>query len=318
MQKNFLYTLLLLPIMASATVYQSRDAQGNVTFSDIPSTNSTTVTVTPAQIFQPPVPNNTNVDQNQNNNNNNNSNIVVYKKFSIVLPAATPDGTIRDNNGTVEITVVMDPMLSPSDKIAIYLDEKPLGKPQSTNMFVLQNIDRGTHTLQAKIVTDKGVVVMQSKPVTFHMHRALVTPNGVRSQNTIDYLEQQGYSKNEAMQQLADAQSALKQVQPPQLLNEQNPAAQVQLPLTPLDPKLNQITKIINNNPVAVAQNTQGGGGTFQGQTPNYATQGSLPDGSHYSKILQGQTPDLQKQGTAITSNSPTIITRTPMQQLKN
>lgn len=97
----------------------------------------------------------------------------VYTSLQIIAPAQ--DGTIRDNNGTVNITIVLVPFLKSNNQIAIFLDGKQIGEPQATSQFILQNVDRGTHTLLAKVINNKGVILQQSNEVTFHLHRARIT-----------------------------------------------------------------------------------------------------------------------------------------------
>lgn len=313
MKKYILLAVLFLPMCASAAIFQSRDAQGNVTFSDIPTTNSTVVNIAPSQTFQAPTPRpNTNTSANMNN-----TPAAVYTSFQIVVPEQ--NGTVRDNNGTVNVTVALNPFLKSNNNIAIFLDGKQIGDPQPTIQFILQNVDRGTHTLLAKIVNNKGVVLQQSNQVTFHLHRARITPTGTKSENLLQYLEQKGYSRNEAMQKLASLQipSTNTVPSPPNFLNSESPEQQVQLPLNSMSPNLNTITTVYNNDPVAQLQRTQAGI-NFQGETANLNTQGNLPDKEHYPSIMQGQTPDLQTQGSVISTTKPTIITQSPKQIASN
>ncbi len=160
----FLLTSLTAP-QVNAEIYQSTDSEGNVSYSDS-STDPQATKITP----QP-------------------SNIVPAQTFSqkksptvkneVSLPAhiiqiITPinDAVIRNNQGQVNINISIQPPLNPANKIQtlIYLDEKIISQGLATSTSIT-NIDRGTHTIRASLISTSGDVLTQSNKVTIHLKR---------------------------------------------------------------------------------------------------------------------------------------------------
>lgn len=86
--------------------------------------------------------------------------------ISITEPRA--GATIHDNDGNVPIVVT----LRAGGLIVVLLDGKPYGPRQNGTSFVLQDVDRGEHTLQVQLVDADGAVVASSAAVTFYLWRA--------------------------------------------------------------------------------------------------------------------------------------------------
>jgi hypothetical protein len=92
-------------------------------------------------------------------------------KFTIDITNPTPDETIRDNTGSVHISGRIGPRFVQGHKVQLYLDGAKYGKPQTSILFVIRNIDRGEHQLQLKLIDAKGKMLAKSKSVTFFLHR---------------------------------------------------------------------------------------------------------------------------------------------------
>ena len=87
-------------------------------------------------------------------------------------------GTVRDNSGNMQVTVVVQPTLKEGDKIALLIDGKPVGQPQAATNFMLNAVERGQHTLEADVLGSTGQVLLKSKTITFFMHQAHVGATG--------------------------------------------------------------------------------------------------------------------------------------------
>ncbi len=66
------------------------------------------------------------------------------------------------------------PKLRPGDLLQLMFDNKPLGPPRKTTVFALKDINRGSHTLAAKIVDSKGNVLATSDTITIFMQQPRV------------------------------------------------------------------------------------------------------------------------------------------------
>jgi hypothetical protein len=94
-----------------------------------------------------------------------------YQSVAISSPAT--DATVHDNEGKVSVTTTVTPPLNPKHRLLLFLDGAPAGD-SITGGFQLTNIDRGTHSLEVRIVNEAGTVLLTSSPVTFHMQRISV------------------------------------------------------------------------------------------------------------------------------------------------
>jgi hypothetical protein len=89
-----------------------------------------------------------------------------YEAIAIVQPQ--DQSTVFDNSGHVEVQIRVSPAgeLVPGDRIVLFLDERPMP------LQALENVDRGTHRLQARIVDRNDRIVIESNPVTFYRWQA--------------------------------------------------------------------------------------------------------------------------------------------------
>ena len=170
MEKWILFSvglLILAPVCTQAEqskIYKSTDADGQVTYSDVPSGHSQTVILGQPLTYRPqttpPGPGPA-------------SNIDVaprdYQTLAITSPLA--DQVIRSNSGNLSIEVNLAPTLSADHKITLFID----GKASTTSLVnqsgvwicTLTNLDRGQHQFQVKIIsaTNKNTIIV-SAPVT--------------------------------------------------------------------------------------------------------------------------------------------------------
>lgn len=165
MKKLLAALLLILPVMAYAAVYKWTDEKGNVHFSDTPHQGAKKIEVPKAQTFTPvnipsPIKPQQNTPQQQQS----------YKAVQITQPE--DEATIRNNNGYVAVSVRVDPGLFEGDLLQLYFDGTPVGKPQTSTVFVLNNIYRGEHNISVAIIGANGKQIMKSESVTIFMHRA--------------------------------------------------------------------------------------------------------------------------------------------------
>jgi hypothetical protein len=171
--RTFVSTLLLLfgsclPWCAAAQIYKSVDEQGNVVFSDVPPReDGQRVVVTPLNTYatpaeaapaEEPATAAAAVDAQY------------YRAIEIVDPTA--DEAIRENAGNLVVSVATVPAVRGDHRLVLVMDGRALALESSGSVFTLANIDRGSHTISARIVDSSEATVTESAPVTFHMLRA--------------------------------------------------------------------------------------------------------------------------------------------------
>ena len=90
--------------------------------------------------------------------------------YEIAVASPADDSVIRDNGGTVSISLSLSPGLQRGHTVDIIMDGKVLGSGRSTSI-TLRNVDRGSHSVQAAIKDADGNEVARASAVTFHLKR---------------------------------------------------------------------------------------------------------------------------------------------------
>ncbi len=157
--------LLATALPALGDIYSYTDAEGNRVFTDRPTgqameevqlkpSNSMAAQPTPApRVVQPPKP----------------QEATIRYQLQILSPAA--DEAIRNNAGSVSVTVQAEPALQPGHAYQVLLDGQPFGAPGEETTFELSNVDRGTHQLAVAVVDAQERVLQQSESLSFHLIR---------------------------------------------------------------------------------------------------------------------------------------------------
>ncbi len=155
--------------LAAAQIYRYVDEEGNVVFTNQPPTGRAAEPVTlpavnavggpppaaglPAEPPKPEQP------------------LAPYPGFRIVAPEH--DTSLRANNGNFTITLHADNPLRPGHTVVLLFDGKEIARGTAMT-FAMQNVDRGTHTAQAKIVDGAGKAVATTEAITFTVQRVHV------------------------------------------------------------------------------------------------------------------------------------------------
>lgn len=172
MRYLFFFTLLGLCLPASAAMYKWTDKDGKVIYSDKPNPNGSEEKVTgaPLTTYKPDPAVTRAVSKPSKPNKIEKREL--YSEFSIEQPVN--DAAVRQNAGDVTVTFAITPKINTwrGDKIEVFVDGKKSGETNSLT-YQLISLDRGTHTLNAKLVNNKGEV-LKSDSVTFHLLRASV------------------------------------------------------------------------------------------------------------------------------------------------
>jgi hypothetical protein len=98
---------------------------------------------------------------------------VEYTVLQITQPTA--DQTIFAAEGPVTAQVQLEPGLQSGHRLQVLLDGQNIsGEDSSSLSYILPQLDRGTHSLQAKVVDGNGETVVSSTPILFHMRQPTV------------------------------------------------------------------------------------------------------------------------------------------------
>lgn len=93
--------------------------------------------------------------------------------LAVRIVAPEPETTIYDNNGNlaVEVAISQPQNTAAVDQLTLLLDDKVIAKGRAMS-FELNNIDRGSHTLEVQVYAANGKLLATSPQVVFYMWRA--------------------------------------------------------------------------------------------------------------------------------------------------
>ena len=96
-----------------------------------------------------------------------------YEQFVVSSPAN--ESVLRDNGGSVSISLSIQPGLRSDHTVDIIMDGQVLGSGRSGSL-TLTNVDRGSHTVSAAIKDASGQEVARARAITFHLKRSAASP----------------------------------------------------------------------------------------------------------------------------------------------
>ncbi len=156
--------LLSLTGAAYADVYRQVDAQGNVTFSDEPSSGAKTIKVKPVTTIK--LPKLEDLEEEKQ------AEPQPEKSFYQAVAFAAPQNNqaFHSGNGNVEFQLFSEPALRNGHQYEVTIDGQPVGQ-SSSNTIMVQNMDRGTHQAGINIIDQNGVQVTSGTGISFTVHR---------------------------------------------------------------------------------------------------------------------------------------------------
>lgn len=161
--------LLLAGAAHAATVYKWVDEQGVIHFSDQPHPQAQEVEVKEAPYKgSTPAP----ATSSSTSSAAASSPARGYAVCELYRPE---NDEVFLNTSTLTAKVRLEPVLSGADKIFIAVDGKRVtNQPTSSSEFVLNNVERGTHSIFAVVQDPSGKALCTTPSVTFHVRQPSV------------------------------------------------------------------------------------------------------------------------------------------------
>ncbi|MDW7747536.1 DUF4124 domain-containing protein [Halomonas sp.] len=165
------------------TIYRTTDAQGNVVFTDNPERGGEEVDLKPLTVVPgrgevrgagaPAV-----VDDGGSGSGGGaaagpGQPFMPYDSFGILSPRqeeTLPTGAA----GNVQVTLGIQPDLREDHRVRLLVDGQVSQTAMHTDTFMLNNLNRGEHVLQAELLDASGAVRHRTSPVTLYVQRASV------------------------------------------------------------------------------------------------------------------------------------------------
>jgi hypothetical protein len=171
---KYLISLLVLTLVLSAQAWavicKMVDADGVVSYSDVPAAECRTPVelpdysrYTPRPIQQPARPAG---DQQEENSE---PAFVSYRSIQILQPE--PDGTVRSNEGKVPVSIALEPPLQEGHLVRLYVDGEAVRGRFSGVDIELSGLERGSHQLRAEVVDAAGTRQIGSASISFTLRK---------------------------------------------------------------------------------------------------------------------------------------------------
>lgn len=174
--KKLLITALIVIGTAQAEIYRWVDENGNPVYSDEPHPQSEPIELNGASTYQPvdipqtalPEDNASATDTDELQDNQ-----IPVPDYQVSIAQPQNDQGLRANDGVVTVNIRLAPSLNGDrgDKLQLLLDGEAVAPPGRQTSFQLDNVDRGTHYLQAVITDEYGNALIRSERSVFHLQR---------------------------------------------------------------------------------------------------------------------------------------------------
>ena len=163
-----LLIMLLFVGSAHAEIYKSINAAGEIVYSDTRTQGAETMKMPALSTYNPPpvTPSTTSKAASVKT--------AVYKDFVFLTPE--DDATIRNNQGIINVELKLTPALRSkrNHRVQFYLDGEAYGEPVSSIRTVMNEVERGLHTLTASVLDANNDDLISADPVVVHLHRETI------------------------------------------------------------------------------------------------------------------------------------------------
>lgn len=167
--KQALIALLLVPGMAHAVICKTVDADGVVSYTNVPATEcQTPVKIWPFSIFES-VPEPSSADVEGAGEQTSEPEFEGYQSIKIMQPEA--DGVVRSNEGKVSVVIGLEPVLQQGHRVVLHIDGNAVPGTFDGQSISLSGIERGTHGVRATVSDGSGKMLTQSPTVSFTLRQ---------------------------------------------------------------------------------------------------------------------------------------------------
>ena len=168
MIRSVLLALFLTPGIASAVICKTVDAEGGVSYADLPAAECPQAVKLPDYSRYAPRP----IQQPAKRAAEATGSVVRFERYTsmtIVQPQA--GGTVRSNEGKVPVSIALEPALQQGHSVQLFLDGRAVSGSFDAPAIELAGVDRGSHNLQARVVDGSGRRLIESPSVRFTLRK---------------------------------------------------------------------------------------------------------------------------------------------------
>ncbi len=93
-----------------------------------------------------------------------------YQSLEVIAPSA--EETLWNIEGTLNVSLALNPALRPGHQVRVYFDGTPQIVQGTT--FRLEEVYRGVHNIQAEILDETGTMMIRSLPNRFYVQQTSI------------------------------------------------------------------------------------------------------------------------------------------------
>ncbi len=172
MRRTVLVLVTLFPAVTHAVICKSVDADGVVSYTDVPADECQQVLKLPDYSRYAPRPIQRPSNASGQNLPEQPEPFIGYQSIKIQQPEA--NGTVRSNEGIVPVSVALEPSLQPGHRIKLFLDGGAVSGEFDSPAIELNGVQRGTHNLRAVVSDANGRRLGDSPTVRFTLRQTTI------------------------------------------------------------------------------------------------------------------------------------------------
>jgi len=96
--------------------------------------------------------------------------------YTIEITSPAPEQTFQNEADPTTVTLSIKPELEQDDTVEVLLDGSAVGEPSHSSSVTLPRLERGSHTLQAKIIQPKGKGAISDTITIYQQHPSKLMP----------------------------------------------------------------------------------------------------------------------------------------------
>ncbi|CAH9019454.1 DUF4124 domain-containing protein [Candidatus Nitrosacidococcus sp. I8] len=175
--KWFIYFYILLffiPLATQSKVYEYTDSDGSIEYSDQLKKGGKEIKVILLRPYTPPIRETSYAPEElEGKNQSPQEKKEITYQIGIIAP---PDGaSIQNDGGQMEVVLQINPEIEADEQymFQIIMDNQVVGMGKADNVirYMLTNISRGAHMLQAQLFNSSQELIAQSQIITVYIHR---------------------------------------------------------------------------------------------------------------------------------------------------
>lgn len=173
---------LLASFCFADTIYQQTDSQGNVTYTDSPSSHSKAIVIPSSDSSLSTTSSSTSSSTSSTSSAvsatatpdtsvgaSSDTDHVPYTAMSMTTPV---DQETFQNQRLIPVTVALEPALQKGDKVQLYVDNAIYGAPVDGVNLAINQLDRGSHTVSAVVIDKNKAALKSTKTITIFVQYA--------------------------------------------------------------------------------------------------------------------------------------------------